>query len=859
MKKRFQSVGVVMVLCVFPVQAQVIEEMNDSSRMGSWNNVLSDLEYGMQAAKERHFPDRAIDSPANDAPDCFSLTAPDTGDELTLPLSPDLTGSVAVIDGTGPDIMFNYTISNSGDVGASNFHVYIVLSVNTTISTSDILVGDYVHSIAGAHSTTYTSVTVDVGDAAPGTYYLGIVVDATGLITESNENNNTGYDNSPQVTVPAWRDLSGMVTVTDDAGPDIRWEYTLINTGNASADNFHTRFLLSTDETISVAEDILIYDLTRSLDAGSTVESWVTASFLLTAPGTYFLGVVVDATSVIPESDENNNTNYDAVTQVVIDPLPDLKVRNLSLSAIEKNSLELTFSCEILNQGNVSVDLTDAHLSAYLSLDQTISREDDYFFADAAFLRGVHLSPGQTYSLGTRTFPYEGPIPGIPEGTYYFGVYVDPNDAVEESRESNNSASDTDPRVPVPAALPDLVWGGPDIIHAGDKVTLQAFIRNYGWADAVGPFSYRVYLSSDEQIDGGDYLITEQTITQTLHPLQSTLSNPAPFSIKDVPAGTYHSLWQLDSGDQIPELFENNTQTGETIDVVHLHLTSPSVGDVWVKGNPYTISWTWEGDVRPVSLNLYRAYTNGATHISTITQSTANTGTYVYTPPAALSDGSNYQISIVETGSGSEPGRTQDWSDSFTIQTTAPPTPKPDLVIQSIGVLDGTGPEIRYQATAKNQGDAAAGESTVKFYLSTDTQITSSDHYIDSWTVSGSLAAGSSRASGERTVTVSGVADGEYYLGAIADANGQVNESSEGNNSGHAASPKVIIPKSTERFWADLDGDGDVDIADVQMVAGRWGCCAGDGNYLAICDVDGDGDIDVVDVQMVAGLWGTSV
>ena len=57
--------------------------------------------------------------------------------------------------------------------------------------------------------------------------------------------------------------------------------------------------------------------------------------------------------------------------------------------------------------------------------------------------------------------------------------------------------------------------------------------------------------------------------------------------------------------------------------------------------------------------------------------------------------------------------------------------------------------------------------------------------------------------------------------------------------------------------FADVDGDGDVDIVDIQKVAGRWGTKCGDDDYVPEYDVDDDCDIDIVDIQKVAGCWGT--
>jgi len=63
----------------------------------------------------------------------------------------------------------------------------------------------------------------------------------------------------------------------------------------------------------------------------------------------------------------------------------------------------------------------------------------------------------------------------------------------------------------------------------------------------------------------------------------------------------------------------------------------------------------------------------------------------------------------------------------------------------------------------------------------------------------------------------------------------------------------------TSRFWADIDGDNDIDVFDVQLVAAHWNTKVGDANYDPIYDVDnkgqGDGDVDVFDVQLVASWW----
>ena len=57
-------------------------------------------------------------------------------------------------------------------------------------------------------------------------------------------------------------------------------------------------------------------------------------------------------------------------------------------------------------------------------------------------------------------------------------------------------------------------------------------------------------------------------------------------------------------------------------------------------------------------------------------------------------------------------------------------------------------------------------------------------------------------------------------------------------------------------LFGDLDGDGDVDIADIMLVASHWRCECGDDCYDPLYDLDDNCDIDIVDIMLVAVHWG---
>ncbi|MCI5137422.1 MAG: hypothetical protein D3922_03190, partial [Candidatus Electrothrix sp. AR1] len=104
---------------------------------------------------------------------------------------------------------------------------------------------------------------------------------------------------------------------------------------------------------------------------------------------------------------------------------------------------------------------------------------------------------------------------------------------------------------------------------------------------------------------------------------------------------------------------------------------------------------------------------------------------------------------------------------------------KPDLTVISPSVSDSAltpGQSFIINATAKNQGTATANSSTLRYYRSADSTITTSDTVLTTNTVA-SLTAGASSA--QSTSVTAPTSEGTYWVGACVDT--VTNESNTGN------------------------------------------------------------------------------
>jgi subtilase family serine protease len=117
----------------------------------------------------------------------------------------------------------------------------------------------------------------------------------------------------------------------------------------------------------------------------------------------------------------------------------------------------------------------------------------------------------------------------------------------------------------------------------------------------------------------------------------------------------------------------------------------------------------------------------------------------------------------------------------------------PDLIVSALtapatAAIGGT---FAVSDTTKNQGASAAGETTTRFYLSTNSSLNATDPEIGGRTVP-PLPAGISNQVTNTTVTVpASTAVGTYYVIAQADATGAVPEASESNNTRVSAAVKI--------------------------------------------------------------------
>lgn len=496
------------------------------------------------------------------------------------PMTPELIGSIRGPSGAYPGDGFSAVVqvSNVGLGAAAPSTARVVLSDDTTIDTSDRFLGSVsVPALAGGQSSSSTvALTMPVG-LPVSRYFLGLLVDVAGAVTESTETNNSARDPQGIVTGP---DLQVTVAAPLTSGPGevLTALLGLRSRGAPWAAPVTVRFYLSENTTFDAA-DRQIDELSFTLPNGFALDQSVALTIPLDQPArAYRLIAVVDPGNVVAEIEEANNV---AVSPGAITlSAPDLDVVDVSAGATAFRGLAYPLRVRIENRGGSAA--RGQTVCVVLSRNALIST-----VTDPILQRTAPLTVAGSDALVLRLEPVIPVDTGT--GAWSLAVVADCEEVVPEAQETNNTRRRTDPivvRDPVPDLTPVSVEVGGSAA-AGEALLTSVVVGNTG--PVAGAARVRLVLSSNPGATLSDPVIYDGPMPVPLEAgreqalsLQATLAG-------DVRSGRYYVGAIVDPEGQVEEVDEaNNVATSLAINVLgsDLAIVSPAPPNATV-GVPY--------------------------------------------------------------------------------------------------------------------------------------------------------------------------------------------------------------------------------------------------------------------------------
>ena len=383
-----------------------------------------------------------------------------------------------VID-AGQTITVNWTDRNDGDGRVfPDWKDAVYLSPNPDGS-AGILLG--VLSADGglaAGTTLARSASFAVPYGINGIRYLVVVADSDGTVTESNElDNRVLASSSVRVRAPDLAVFDGAAQTTAAFGDTIPVRFTLTNLGGGAAtgawlDNVY----LSRDAVFG--GDTLLYSRPAGdvspLSSGASAPITVNVQLpRIGAPGRYYLFVQTDSTGVVPEANENNNLSAPIPIALVLPPLPDLIVDEISAptTVLPGQSFDIHWLSK--NVGNAATQSSWSE-SVSLSTDDQVGND---ILLQSLIVKASLVAGSQLDRVTTVTLPSDGP-----SGVFRLVVSIDVGDSVLESNEGNNvSVSTGSIIVPPTLALSD----GPTSVAENDGPISFTVTRNGSRSSAL--------------------------------------------------------------------------------------------------------------------------------------------------------------------------------------------------------------------------------------------------------------------------------------------------------------------------------------------------------------------------------------
>ena len=212
---------------------------------------------------------------------------------------------------SGKSIIIVNTVKNTGTKNSNPFVIKFYLSKDTSITTSDIYIGQRSISgglMAGASSTAYTNITLPSN--VFGSYYIGAIIDPTNNACETNKLNDI-QTCSATINLYAPDLVASSVSAGSTSyrrGSTITIKNTVKNQGKVSSGGFYVYIYLYRSYNGKIISTCIGRQYFSSVGAGTSKTAYTKLTIPSTiAKGLYYCKMVVDPANSVAESNKSNN------------------------------------------------------------------------------------------------------------------------------------------------------------------------------------------------------------------------------------------------------------------------------------------------------------------------------------------------------------------------------------------------------------------------------------------------------------------------------------------------------------------------------------------------------------------------
>ncbi len=440
-------------------QSQVRITSSGSSYGNSANNVGSGVATGTIAAGATINQSTTVTVPASLAPGTYYvwviadntsvLTQTTTANDYAVSASFTVAGTVDVETlnvtrgsssvAPGASLSVSWQIRNNGSSAAASSQSQVrITSSGSSYGNSANNVGSAVATgtiAAGATINQSTTVTVPAS-LAPGTYYVWVIADNTSVLTQTTTAND--YAVSASFTVAGTVDVEtlnvtrGSSSVAPGASLSVSWQIRNNGSSAAASSQSQVRITSSGSSYGNSANNVGSAVATGTIAAGATINQSTTVTVPASlAPGTYYVWVVADNTSVLTQTTTAND--YAVSASFTVAGTVDVETLNVTRgSSSVAPGASLSVSWQIRNNGSSA---------AASSQSQVRITSSGSSYGNSANNVGSGVATGTIAAGATINQSTTVTVPAsLAPGTYYVWVIADNTSVLTQTTTANDYA-----------------------------------------------------------------------------------------------------------------------------------------------------------------------------------------------------------------------------------------------------------------------------------------------------------------------------------------------------------------------------------------------------------------------------------